>query len=316
MSAETPFVIAVDAGGTHTRVGCFALDGRLLSRVTGAGGSPNHNDDAARNVARAIRSALAEAGLPLEGAAALGVGTAGYERPGSNQHGPGGGNAWVEEVYGLPGLECPRVIVNDAVIAHRGALGGAAGIVVVAGTGSMILAIDEQGREVESGQFEHYAGAARHLAFTAMHRILTGAAAEGDPFVARALAHFSAADVPALRAAVLALGATDRQDVKRIYGALAPVITELAGVSATADAALADLVGRTVDGIALLVPLIAARPVPVALTGSLALSDAFTVCLTEQLRDRGVPAEVVPAAADPLGGAAILALDAARAAAP
>ncbi|EWS79619.1 BadF/BadG/BcrA/BcrD ATPase family protein [Brachybacterium phenoliresistens] len=315
MSAESPFVIAVDAGGTHTRVGCYALDGRQLSRVSGAGGSPMHNDDAAENVARAIRAALAAAGLAIEDAAALGVGTAGYEREGSNQS-RGKGNAWVEEVYGLPGLQCPRVIVNDAVIAHRGALGGAAGIVVVAGTGSMILAIDEQGREVESGQFEHYAGAARHLAFSAMHRVLAGDAEAGDPFVARALERFGAADVPALRAAVLALGGTDRQEVKRIYGGLAPVITALAGASATADAALADLVGRTVDGIALLVPLIAARPVPVALTGSLALSDAFTACLTEQLRDRGVAAEVVPAAADPLGGAALLALDAARTAAP
>lgn len=312
MPAETPYVIAVDAGGTHTRVGCFALDGRMLSRATGAGGSPNHNDDAAQNVASTLRAALEEAGLAIEDAAALAVGTAGYERTGSNQFGPGHGNAWVDEVYGLPGLRCPRVIVNDAVIAHRGALGGAAGIVVVAGTGSMILAIDEQGREIESGQFEHYAGAARHLAFTAMHRVLAGDADVDDPFVPRALAHFGAADVPVLREAVLALGATDRQEVKRIYGALAPVLTELAGASPTADAAIADLARRTVDGIAVLAPMIAARPVPVALTGSLALAPPFSAGLEDQLRDRGIPARIVPAAAGPLGGAAILALDAAR----
>src|SRR4051794_31446875 len=43
-------------------------------------------------------------------------------------------------------LAAPRVIVtDDAVIAHLGALGGEAGVVVVAGTGAIALAAGDEG---------------------------------------------------------------------------------------------------------------------------------------------------------------------------
>ncbi|MFC0675345.1 BadF/BadG/BcrA/BcrD ATPase family protein [Brachybacterium hainanense] len=314
MSAAQPFVIAVDAGGTHTRVGLLDLDGRLIAQHRAGGGSPTHNHDAARNVEQAIRGALRTAGLRIEDAAALGVGTSGYERAGSTQHRGDAANAWVEEVYGLPGLDCPRVIVNDAVIAHRGALEGRAGIVVVAGTGSMILAIDEQGTEIESGQFGHYAGAARHLVHEALHRILAEEAEAEDLLLPRVLEHFDARDVAGLRRALLVLGAQDRNEAKRRHGALAPAVTELAGSSLVADAAIAQLAAKTVDGIALLAPMVAADPVPVALVGSLAQTEAFSRAVGRRLRERGTGAVLVPAAADPLHGAALLAIACARSA--
>lgn len=308
MSSAQRFVIAVDAGGTHTRVGILDLEGRLLAQHIGAGGSPQHDHDAAQNVRSAISAALAAAGRRLRDAAALGVGTAGFQREGSNQHGSDAANSWFDEVYSLPGLTCPRVIVNDAVIAHRGALAGRAGIVVVAGTGSMILAIDEHGTETESGQFEHYAGAARHLVHLAMHRVLAGDASDEDPLLARALAHFGVRDLRGLREVLLGLGAQDRNEVKRRYGTFAPAVTELAGRSAVADSALDELAGRTADGAALLVPMIAADPAPVALVGSLAQTDAFARAVGRRLLARGARAEIVPSAADPLHGAALLAL--------
>jgi len=79
-------------------------------------------------------------------------------RVGSNQG--DGDNTWARDFFQVPGLACERLILNDAVVALRGALVGGPGIIVVAGSGSMILAIDDEGFEVESGQFEHYAGAA------------------------------------------------------------------------------------------------------------------------------------------------------------
>lgn len=308
MSSAQRFVIAVDAGGTHTRVGILDLEGRMLAQHVGAGGSPNHDHDAAQNVHAAITGALAAAGVRPQDAAALGVGTAGFQREGSNQHESDAANRWFDEVYSLPGLACPRVIVNDAVIAHRGALAGRAGIVVVAGTGSMILAIDEHGTETESGQFEHYAGAARHLVHLVMHRILAGDAPDGDPLLARVLAHFGVQDLRGLREEVLGLGIRDRNEVKRRYGTFAPAVTELAGRSDVADSALDELAGRTADGVALLAPMIAADPVPVALVGSLARTDAFARAVGRRLLARGTRAEIVPSAAGPLHGAALLAL--------
>ena len=115
----------------------------------------------------------------LEPADAVGMaaGMAAIHRVGSDRG--SGVNDWAERYLSLPSLTCPRTIVNDAVTAHRGALLGRPGVIVVAGTGSMILAITEDGRQVESGQLQHYAGGARHLVLGTLQLILTDDADTG-----------------------------------------------------------------------------------------------------------------------------------------
>jgi glucosamine kinase len=63
-------------------------------------------------------------------------------------------NGWIGTFFEGATLICPRQVVNDAVIAHRGALAGAPGVIVVAGTGSMIAAITDDGTVLESGRVE------------------------------------------------------------------------------------------------------------------------------------------------------------------
>lgn len=306
---QQEFVIGIDAGGTHTRVGCFALDGTRLAAAVGGGGAPHHNDDAAENIHNAIARALEDGGLDPAGAVALAAGIAGFVRTGSNQD--GGDNARTAALVDAPGLTCPKVVVNDAVIAHSGALSGRPGIVVVAGTGSMILAIDEAGGETESGQLEHYAGAARHLVHDVVQQILIGDCSPTDPLLAATLEHFGAADVPALHEAVLARSSTHRNTVKRSYGDFAPQVTALGEHSALAGRALDDLAARTARGVRLLAPSAGPHPVPVACTGSLADAPSFHDRL-EHLLPEAAPGilEMVPSRLAPLGGAAILALEA------
>lgn len=309
-TAQQEFVIGIDTGGTHTRVGCFALDGTCLAATVGRGGAPHHNDDALENIRGTVADALDAGGLDATGAAALAAGIAGFVRTGSNQD--GGDNARTAALVDAPGLACPKVVVNDAVIAHRGALSGRPGIVVVAGTGSMILAIDESGVETESGQLEHYAGAARHLVHDVVQRILMGECSPTDPLVAAALRHFGAADVPTLREAVLARSSNHRNTVKRAYGAFAPQVTALGERSALAGRALDDLVARTARGVRLLAPVAGPRPVPVACTGSLADAPSFRDRLARLLLATEPGAlSLAPSRLGPLGGAAILALEAA-----
>lgn len=303
-NGHASFIIAIDAGGTYTRVACFGLDGSLLSRSIGRGGSPTHNHDAAANVAAAMADALAGGDLQPGSARALVVGSAGVSRVGSNQG--TGSNEWVDTFYRLPTLDCPRMVVNDAVTAHRGAFAGEPGVVVVAGTGSMILAITEDDTEIESGQFEHYAGGARHLVFDVMQRIFTDEATPKDgDLLAIVLSHWGARDIPDLRRVVLRLGSVAREHVKRLYGGLAPEITAAADTSPLADAALRSLTDRTVRGVRLLSPFIATTPVAVALTGALASDPAFAIRLEDSLADAAH--RIVPAALDGIGGAAILA---------
>lgn len=300
-------MIAADAGGTHSRVACFGLDGRLLGSATGAGGSPYHQSDAARNVATTTARALADASVDVADAVGLVAGLASISRPGSNQG--DGTNDWARDFFRVPGLVCERTIVNDAVVAHRGALLGAPGVVVVAGTGSMILAIDERGTEVESGQFEHYAGAARHLAAEAVQLVLTGAAtAEDGEVVAAVLGHWGVHDVAGLRRTLADQEGADPRQARHHYGALAPVITGAADASPLADRAVRDLAARAARGVRLVAPLAGDGVVPVATAGALAATPAFRARLADALAEDPVaPARLVPAALDALRGAAVLA---------
>jgi glucosamine kinase len=301
------FVIGIDGGGTHTRVACVDLDGHHLSSARGGGGSPMHNDDAETNVRATLTRALQDADLEPAGAAALVAGMAGFNRassPQGAQH-----NRDVERFFEIDGLTCPRTIVNDAVIAHHGALSGHAGVVVVAGTGSMILAINERGDEIESGHLEHYAGAARHLVHDVVQRILTGDSSPADPLHSAALAYFGVEDVHGLRAVLLQRSSGNRNDTKRSDGGFAPQVTALAEKSPLADVALQALVARTARGVRLLAPSVDSDPVPVACTGSLASDPGFRRRLDQALSP-GEPRRVqlVPPRLDPLGGAALLAL--------
>lgn len=295
-------MIAVDAGGTHTRVACVALDGAVLGTARGGGGSPTHNHDAREQVRSTVLAAIAAAGLQAQDAVALAAGMAGFE--------PGVGDEWASDFFALPGLDCSLDLVNDAVAAHRGAFADGAGVMVVAGTGSMILTVTASGEVVESGRYEHYAGGARHLVFEALGRLLTGEAGpEDDGFVAAVLAEWQVDDVANLRQIMLELSDADRNDVKRRYGALAPLVTAWADRSPLADGAVCWLAERTALGVRLLAPHVPLTPAPAALTGALAESDAFSRRLADALRAAPGPrAHLVAARLGPLGGAALLAL--------
>lgn len=307
ISGGSGFVIAADAGGTHTRVACFGLDGALPGSATGRGGSPHHNAQAAGNVAETAIRALRDGGLDAADAIGLAAGLTNISIPGSSQG--DGNNDRADGFFVIPSLGCDRVIVNDAVVAHRGALLGQPGVMVVAGTGSMILAITGDGTQVESGQFAHYAGAARHVVFEAMQLILVGAAGPADAgFVASVLDYWEAADVPGLRRAMLSLAGCDPMQVRRRYGLLAPAVTAAADTSPLADRALRDLARKTARGVRLLAPLVVQERVPAATAGALATTPAFTSRLCDALREEPhTPTALVPAVLDPLRGAAVIA---------
>lgn len=266
-----------------------------------------HNDDAEANVRATLSRALKDADLDLTGAAALVAGMAGFDRASSPHEARY--NRDIERIFEIDGMTCPRTIVNDAVIAHHGALSGRAGVVVVAGTGSMILAINERGDEIENGQLEHYAGAARHLVHDVVQRILTQESSPTDPLYSAVKAYFGVDDVHGLREVVLQRSSANHNDTKRSYGDFAPQVTALAEESPLANVALRDLVARTARGVRLLAPSVDTELVPVACTGSLASDPSFLRRLDQALSS-GTPRrmQLVPPRLRPLGGAALLAL--------
>lgn len=177
-------VIGIDGGGTYTRVMICDLWGHVLSFVERGSASIYKDEKAAQNVQGAIAEALRQANRTNEQVVALVAGIAGYDAPSDLE--------WITPLTELPGLSCPKWHVNDAVSAHSGALMGKPGIVVIAGTGSIIVGSTEDGQFIRNYDFHHYAvSAARSIAYDAVYEMLAGGYDETDrPLLLKMLEHF------------------------------------------------------------------------------------------------------------------------------
>ena len=270
--------MGIDGGGTHTRVAVADTRGRLLAHVKRQGGAFLYKDaNANENVCRAVLEAAEEAGCALGDATALAAGVAGYDKKKDLR--------WVRKLTKIEGLRCPIQHVNDAVVAHRGALLFQPGIVAIAGTGSVIAGITEKGKFVRNYDFHHYANnAACNLTYFSVEKILAGET-DDTAFADQVLRYFGADDVAALktlRKKDFGLGNAQRM---KLFGDFAPEVTaaalrgsRLAGQICNRAAA------ETVEGIRLLGGCFAASPVPVALIGSAANSAFMKNAIGELLR--------------------------------
>jgi glucosamine kinase len=294
-------VLGVDAGGSYTRVACVGLDGIVLGVGRAGGGSPTHNADASEQVRLAVLDALDRAGRRPPDVTALVAGLAAFNREGDR--------SWAEQYFEIDGLRCPLTIVNDTVVAQAGAFAGGPGIIVVAGTGSMIFAVTETGELVRNDRYHHYAGGARHLSFAAIWQILASDAVANDAgFVARILEYWDAADRGELRHRVSELAMRDSKDVKRFYGGMAPLVTAAAEESALASAACDWLAGVTSMGVRLLAAHFDEGRVLVSCAGAVATCPAMSRRLGTLLEEPAGRFELVDARLEPVGGAVLLAL--------
>lgn len=214
---------------------------------------------------------------------------------------------WAAQHTHLDGITDSRTHVNDTVIAHVGAFVCEPGVLVVAGTGSMILSIDRDGQHHRNDQLHHYAGAARHLAYDVVHRLLVGDGLD-DELLPLALRHWNVADLTQLRAAVEA--PYESEAVKRAFGTFAPLVTEHSATSALARGAVDRLAALTSLGVRLV-----GAPLGNSFTwsgaGSLAVDSVFVSAVSRELARSSTSARHQPAVMSPLGGAALLAMRAA-----
>jgi N-acetylglucosamine kinase-like BadF-type ATPase len=128
-------VLGVDGGGTHTRAMIANIDGQFLAYAETGGSNPNDHPSAEQNAREAIQHVIAAAGGEPRQVAALVAGFAGLDAPADQE--------WADRFTAVPGLVCPRLSVDDAVIAHAGALLSQPGIIALSGTGSMVFGVSE-----------------------------------------------------------------------------------------------------------------------------------------------------------------------------
>jgi N-acetylglucosamine kinase-like BadF-type ATPase len=138
-------ILAIDGGGSRTR--CLAMDraGKVIGEATS--GPSNHllvdRNVVTQSLTEAIETSLTNAGLERNDVACLSAGLAGVDYDGA-------GAAEMRELLG--GLGFAGAVINgDIVIAHAGALGARAGVVVLSGTGSGVLGVGMNGERVKVG---------------------------------------------------------------------------------------------------------------------------------------------------------------------
>ena len=138
-------ILAIDGGGTRTR--CRLIDGAGKTLGTGSGGPSNHllvdRETVRRSLIDATAFALAGAGKQSEQITIVSAGLAGVDYDGA-------GAGEIKELLGEIGFE-ETLIEGDMVIAHAGALGGEPGVLALAGTGSSVLGVGQNGRRLKVG---------------------------------------------------------------------------------------------------------------------------------------------------------------------
>lgn len=292
------YFAGIDGGQSGTDAVVAGPDGKILGRGSAGAcdevGEPPESTRLHDALRDALAAAVAHAGLPQSTRfRAIVAGISGYEG----------------RVYGRdPDLPAGDVtLVHDTENAHAGALGGAAGVVVIAGTGSVAFARNERGGSVLLGGWGFLFGD-EGSAFWIAREAVAGAmrdadAGEDNELAALALAYF---EQPSLRklARSVYMGAISRaqfagfaqrllQEAERGNGRAARYVRDGA-------AALVTLALRAMRQAGM-------AACPVAFTGGMTRSSAFSDEIGRQMKQLLPQAQRVAPRYDAPSGALILA---------
>jgi N-acetylglucosamine kinase-like BadF-type ATPase len=146
-SSRDRYFLGIDGGGTKTH----AVVTTSSCRVIGEGFSGAANPlriglaEAVSHVVHAVADACGQAGIKLNDISSACAAIAGINHP-IHYHTM---KDALDEAMQVAGLE----LVTDARAALEGALDGKAGIVVIAGTGSIVIGVNQDGRQARAGGF-------------------------------------------------------------------------------------------------------------------------------------------------------------------
>jgi N-acetylglucosamine kinase-like BadF-type ATPase len=282
--------LGVDLGKTSCRVRLVTPDGAVEAAWSGAEGFAAA--DGAAQALAAFDGALSA--LP-EGAPhairRIGVGAAGVDA------GREAARAFAAELARRHRAEV--AIVSDALAAHAGALGGATGTVLVAGTGAVAFHLDDAGAVTRAdgwGIWLGDLGSGRWIGQEGLRRVLQARDGLGPRTT---LTDAAAALAGAVDALPRYVSGTARPE--RVLGGFAPVVLEHA---AAGDAVAAAIVAEAVARLAATTAACTAPGERLSLVGGLTGSAWFSARLAAALAARGL-APTAPLG-DPVAGALLL----------
>ncbi|WP_059173617.1 BadF/BadG/BcrA/BcrD ATPase family protein [Bacillus sp. FJAT-27445] len=277
-------VVSIDGGGTYTRAVVAGMDGKIIGFSKKTGSHPGKNRQPGKNVSDAITEAIAVAGCKMDDVAYMAGGFAGVNAPEDQ--------SWANEFLGLPGINCPKAVMNDAELAQFGAFSGGSGIIAVAGTGSIIIGKTENGRIVRNYDFNHKSDAgARYLSYSVIYGLLSEKNDGSDSeLTERVLAYWNAASIAKLRLLAARGFGTDKIEAIKRLSEMARIVTDAAEKgSSLAIEACRHASQSLVTGIELVSGMFSARQVPLAVFGGVATNPYIRGLLMEMLNNhRGV----------------------------
>ncbi|HWI50698.1 MAG TPA: BadF/BadG/BcrA/BcrD ATPase family protein [Symbiobacteriaceae bacterium] len=296
-------LVGIDGGGTKTRCLVADMAGRILGE--GHAGPSNYQAVGQQAATAALRSAvdaaLAAAGGSLADVTAACAGLAGVARPEDRP----------VMLEALAFLAPARVeLVTDARIALEGALGGAPGVIVISGTGSIAMGRNAAGELFRAGGWGWILGD-DGSGFDIGRRAIAGALAALDGM----------GPATSLGERICAAWGLERlnQVVPRVYGdvaqsrpaiaALVPLVVQVASEGDTVAAAILDGAGRELGRLACAV--LAKMQMPnglVAVTGGVVTGvPAVRAALEEALAGLAPGARVIDGLVSPAEGALLMA---------
>jgi N-acetylglucosamine kinase-like BadF-type ATPase len=294
------YCAGIDGGQSSTACAIGDEFGVILGRATGPPadlvGEARDSPRQAAVIDKVLGAALKSAKLPKETKfAAIVAGLSGYDPGDSPAPAPG----VAHDAF---------VAVHDTEIAHAGAFDGAPGIALIAGTGSVALGIDEDGKRARAGGWGYLFGD-EGSAFWIAREALGAAMREEDAGAPldlrdRALAFFGVASLRALQHAV-AHGEIERKKI----AAFAEIVLKAAR---DGERGALELRRRSADALARLVHVVhlrlgIARKLPIAPLGGLFADDEFYENWKWAMRALERSATIVRPKHDPVAGALRLA---------
>lgn len=187
-------VIGIDGGGTYTRVVVADLKGNILGYSKKKGGvHPGKNENPEINLKMAITDALKMENQSKSTIKHIVAGFAGVNNPKDHE--------WARAYLSNSGINTAATFVNDATVAQYGAYLTGAGILAIAGTGSIVIGKTENGLMVRNYDFHHDSEAgARYLSYSLLYDIISRSlGSEDKPLLEDVLAYWGVEDIGRLR---------------------------------------------------------------------------------------------------------------------
>jgi glucosamine kinase len=188
IASRTMVVLGIDAGGTKTVCQLADADGRILNEARGPGA--NLQAAGELEVEKVLHQVIDQALGSVElRPAVICLGMAGVDRPRDA--------GLVHTILARIGHRARPLVVNDALIALEAGIPDRAGVVIVAGTGSIAYGRDDHGRAARAGGWGYVLGdegSGYWIGRQALRAVVRASDGRAEPtaLTARVLAHYQA----------------------------------------------------------------------------------------------------------------------------